>query len=428
MKKNTASARSPFKLIKPIALTLVSVFASAASSIAATATWDGGGADDFTATAENWVGDVAPSPGTATDYTFSGTTRLTPNITANAPAGVMASSVTFDSTAGAFVISPTAFATTQRYNMAVDGAFIAQNSPNDQTIGNIYAGFTTSGTVMVNGTGAGVLTLSNVRFGSNITLALNHDTILAATNRTASATGQIVEVGGGAKVTVTVQLIPQINVQVTDGTLQVNTPTDSGSVNVDVGANGTLAGTGQLRPGSTYNIEVASGGTVAPGDGGIGTLTLSGASTAATLLSLASGAKFAFDLDSEGIGSRLSDKLVLTSGSAGDISFGGNVINFIDLSGGSLDPGVYTLFTATTANNYAGLAFDGSNYITAGLTIGTGLSSYPGSSLQLVGNDIVLNVVAVPEPATWSFIMAGLGALMIFERRCRKNRSTASAR
>lgn len=41
-------------------------------------TWTGGGGDDLWGTGANWGG-TAPTPGTGTDLTFAGTTRLTPN-------------------------------------------------------------------------------------------------------------------------------------------------------------------------------------------------------------------------------------------------------------------------------------------------------------------------------------------------------------
>ncbi len=40
---------------------------------------------------------------------------------------------------------------------------------------------------------------------------------------------------------------------------------------------------------------MANGGMMAPGDAGIGTLTINGANTASAVLSLATGASFAFE-------------------------------------------------------------------------------------------------------------------------------------
>ena len=95
------------------------------------------------------------------------------------------------------------------------------------------------------------------------------------------------------------------------------------------------------------------------------------------------------------------------NGAANDIVFGGsNVINFTDLSSGSLAHGAYTLFTADVANAYSGFG---------SLSIGTGLGAYTGSTLQVVGNNIMLNVV--PEPTTWALLAFSLTTVMVMRRR-----------
>jgi hypothetical protein len=134
--------------------------------------------------------------------------------------------------------------------------------------------------------------------------------------------------------------------------------------------------------------------TFAPG-GSIGTDTFDGNGSSGAALTLSSGATLAYELNNP----LLSDKIALINGAAGDIVFNSNTINFTDLSGGSLADGQYTLFTADVASAYAGLTEDGSGFITGGLAIGTGLGAY-NSSLQQVGNNIVLNVSAVPEPTS----------------------------
>ncbi len=214
------------------------------------------------------------------------------------------------------------------------------------------------------------------------------------------------------------------------GTMQINADTSyTGSTNVNAGTllvsaglNGTtgvtvstgavLGGNGTIAPGGSGSISVLADGVIAPGVGGIGTLTINSANTSAFgALFLNEGAKFTFEL---GTGLQ-SDKISLLNGASSDIFFGGNTINFSDLSSGVLAQGSYTLFSADIADAYAGLITDGSGFISEGLTIGTGLEAYAGSTLQVVGNDIVLNVV--PEPATFASLAGGMGLLLGMRRR-----------
>src|SRR5262249_46371172 len=210
-----------------------------------------------------------------------------------------------------------------------------------------------------------------------------------------------------------------LGTSVSAGTLVVS-GSISGTTSVSVAANATLAGGGSIRTSGTGTVNVAANGIVGPGNGAIGTLTIdSGGSTAASVFSLTSGAKFTFELNT----GFQSDKISLINGSANDILFGGNAINFTDLSGGNLAAGTYTLFTADAPGAYSGLGLSGSTII-SGLTIGSGLAAYPGSSLMVSGNDIVL-VVAVPEPASATFLAASFG-LTLGLRRFRSRKSGIS--
>lgn len=198
---------------------------------------------------------------------------------------------------------------------------------------------------------------------------------------------------------------------VTAGTLLLNGNfTGTGSFSSAAGA--VLGGSGTLAPGGSGSITIAATGILAPGDG-LGTLTInSGSSSASHILTLSTDAVIKMDLNSTGPGNFQSDRIALLSGSANDILFTNTVIDFTDLSAGSLATGQYLLFTADIAGAYQGLTVDGSNTITAGLSIGSGLGAYAGSSLELVGNNIYLNVV--PEPAQAILIAAGLGFLLLF--------------
>jgi autotransporter-associated beta strand protein len=208
---------------------------------------------------------------------------------------------------------------------------------------------------------------------------------------------------------------------VSAGKLLVNNPvnaTDSGTGTGILSITGTLGGSGQIAPGSANAVTVNNNGVIAPGNS-IGTLTINSANTtAASVLTFAAGGKLLMEL-----GSGLqSDSIAIASAGAGDVTFNNTVVNFSDLTSGSLTNGQYTLFTADASGAYSGLTTAGDGTITGGLTIGTGLTSYSGSTLQLSGNNIVLNVV--PEPG--SAALAALAAVGLLSRRKRRRLSKQS--
>jgi len=205
-----------------------------------------------------------------------------------------------------------------------------------------------------------------------------------------------------------------------------------GTSGVVVAANATLGGAGEIRTDNTSapvlvvagnpanpagtvtgTIAVAANGTLAPGlANATGTLTInSGTSSATNVLTLAANAKFRFKLDA----GLQSDRIALVNGAAADILFGGNTIDFTDLTGGQLAAGTYTLFTANVADAYAGLTVSGGT-ITSGLSIGSGLASYSGSSLGVSGNNIVLTIT-VPEPGQAALLLSGLVPIFLRRRR-----------
>jgi hypothetical protein len=148
---------------------------------------------------------------------------------------------------------------------------------------------------------------------------------------------------------------------------------------------------------------------ITPGDG-LGTLTIDSLLTsAANVLSIASGGRFTFELN----GGLQSDRIALINGAAGDISFGGNnIIDFTDLSLGTLAAGNYRLFTADTANAFTGFE---------NLMIGVGLEAYPGANLAQINNDIVL--VIVPEPGSLVALVGGAAMLIGWRGRSRAKRT-----
>src|SRR5262249_12985825 len=156
---------------------------------------------------------------------------------------------------------------------------------------------------------------------------------------------------------------------VSGGTLRVNN-SHIGGGNYTVNTGGTLGGTGTITPAAGASITVASGGSIAPG-ASIGTLTIDDSNATAPALTLSSGATLSFELNA----GFQAEQVAIANAVAGAVAFNNNVINFTDLSG-SLGQGDYTLFTSSAAGAYSNLTVDGSNVITAGLSIGTGLSAY----------------------------------------------------
>ena len=175
--------------------------ATAATSSAATFTWNGGGADDNLTTGLNWGG-TAPAPNVSgQDLVFNGSTRLTPFVdtddVAVTPAGFRANSITFGAGASSFVIAGD-------YNFRMTGppvSSIIQNSPNNQII-STGVGFsnTVNSVIGISGTGAGTLTLAELTCATanastfNFTRQATVTTFNAGTGVAISANGASVNI------------------------------------------------------------------------------------------------------------------------------------------------------------------------------------------------------------------------------------------
>lgn len=177
----------------------------------------------------------------------------------------------------------------------------------------------------------------------------------------------------------------------------------------NVNNTGTLGGTGTIKPfdtaGGGVMIDVKSGGKIAPGDpatnSGVGTLTIDQTASNQSVLNFSTGGTATFDLSASG-----NDKIAFVGKSGTtEVFFNSTVANFNDVSAGLLASGQYVLFQGDSNTNYGNLTTDGSGFITAGLSIGSGLSSYTSTSLQLVGTNIVLNLTNpnAPVPVALSF-------------------------
>lgn len=224
---------------------------------------------------------------------------------------------------------------------------------------------------------------------------------------TASTTVQVSTTAGGAAFTATATATASVQfLNSTTGT--------SGRVIFNPGS--TLGGIGTLSPfdsagGTTTVISIS--GTLAPGDptvsGGVGTLTLNGANTNRPLCAFENGSSLAFQLGTSG-----GDQLALIAAQAGDLAFTGNVMHFIDTTGGTLPTGNITLISSDAPGAFSGLVTDGNGTITAGLAIGSGLESYASKSLKVVGNSIVLSLVN-PAPSAPASLTAtpGVGQIAL---------------
>jgi autotransporter-associated beta strand protein len=283
-----------------------------------------------------------------------------------------------------------------------------------KTGGGTLGGASAAGTLNVGATGTLIVGAGGMNLGAGATGATFSGT-LNINGGSVTTAGDIIDGGGNSTInfnggTLNMQghniggteFIDALNVpsgnlqnagQINARAFMVNSAVTSGSGAVGVAINGSLSGSGSIQPGNGKTISIAEAAIIAPGDG-LGTLTIDSLITSASsVLSIAMGGRFTFDLNTL----FQSDKIALINGAAGDIAFAGNnIIDFTDLSFGNLAYGNYTLFTADVANAYLGFE---------NLSIGVGLEAYPGSSLTRINNDIVL--VLVPEPGSSVMLVGG---------------------
>jgi autotransporter-associated beta strand protein len=297
-------------------------------AITATFTWDGGGADNNVTTAQNWVGDVVP--GANSDIIWAGTTRLNVNVDIGGPALTW----TYNSTAGAFIISGAAFTISngitnnstatqtinnaitltlgQTWNAASGNLVFGGNIANGGFLLTIGGGFNTSASGIISGTGgltktgAGTLTLfgANSYTGAttvsagvlNIQNAISLGTTAGGTTVTSGAALQLqggITVGNealtldgtGLSSTGALRNISGNNSWA--GAITINSTTrinsDSGTLTLDVASGNAISGTNDsLQFGGAGNVTIND--AIATGSGtltkdGTGTLTLSAANT-----------------------------------------------------------------------------------------------------------------------------------------------------
>jgi autotransporter-associated beta strand protein len=201
------------------------------------------------------------------------------------------------------------------------------------------------------------------------------------------------------------------------GTILVNNPSGSGlgSGDVVVHTSGTLGGTGTI----VADVIVNSGGTLSPG--------ASIESFATGALEMNDGSTFAYEVDS-GVAQAVGADLQVVSG---NLDLNGTVeLTLTDLAG---SPSAFALDTTFTLINYSGDWNDGlftydSSLIADGGTFTAGLNTWQLDYAESTGgvnftDDYItgsfVNITAVPEPATWILLAAGLTTLVVFRRRSR---------
>jgi autotransporter-associated beta strand protein len=292
----------------------------------------------------------------------------------------------------------------QNATLALGASFGPTNTTSFNSLAN-------SGTFNVGAlSGSGNVRLADTA-GSAVALSVGGNNSSTAHSGNLTGAGSLHKAGTG-RLTLSGTNVYTGTTTVGGGTLMVN-GTHVGGDNYHVNSSGILGGSGRITPKAGAGIIVDSGGTLTPGaDGVIRTLTLDGSGTDTTLLTLAPLATLSFNLFT----GLVSDQVAMTNAAVGDFVANDNVVNFTDLSAGNLAIGQYILITSDTANTYSGLTLSGSDII-GGLAIGSGLTGYT-ADLEVSGNNIVLDITAVPEPTTVALIgLGGLAALVIRRRK-----------
>jgi hypothetical protein len=262
-----------------------------------------------------------------------------------------------------------------------------------------------SGTLNIGSLGGsdagGTILTPTITFGSGSgTINFNQVDTATMTN-IISGNGSLNQLGSGTTI-LTRSNSYSGSTTVSAGTLLADSSNALGTSMVIVTNSGTLGGNGTIQGATT----IASGGTLAAGSGGVGSLSFNGG------LSLESGSTTSFQIHSTN--DFTSINLIGSS-----VTYGGslvfNLINFTPVSGNE-----FTLFNmsggATESGEFSSVEV-GSSY----LTDVNGLWSGSNDGVTYQFNDATgqLSVQAVPEPSTWALL--GLGALgMLMFNRGRK--------
>jgi len=182
----------------PAAVIIIGLLLAAAapSSHAAVITWNGAGDGTSMNSGANWVGGVAPSPGTDS-IIFSGTTGLSVNDNITSSAGSAFAGVTFDSTAGAFIITGnhlflSAGITNNSSNLQYFQNFVDLNGARDINAATGPIQFDVVGSAVSSPVpvlikdGVNVVTISGTADDANLTASVTNGTLVLAKEGTTS--------------------------------------------------------------------------------------------------------------------------------------------------------------------------------------------------------------------------------------------------
>jgi autotransporter-associated beta strand protein len=369
-------------------------------------TWSGGGANNNWSSSLNWQSGFAPGyVGDA--VTFAGTTRLTPNMEAN----YTVTSLTFDGSAGSFVLNSIGGNT-----LSLAGNSIANYSANTQTInfpiaasesgidfsgGNIVvnggiAGVgglqnDSSGSVTLNGTntfaggilinsgmlqmaGAGLLGGTNGNYSGNIT---NYSELRYSSSATQTLSGVISENGqltkdGSGTLTLTANNTYSGNTIINSGVLQVAGTLGVGNYSGSITDNGTL----RWSSASAQTLSGDISGTGGLLKDGAGTLTLNAANTygGATIVSA---------------GTLVYNANTISYPTIGSLSIGSNATVAVNAnSSASLPVGSLTLNSNSTL--HLSYDFSGGNPTVAAVDVQTSLSLLGTNTIRISGYGAVV--------------------------------------
>jgi autotransporter-associated beta strand protein len=323
---------------------------------------------------------------------------------------------------------------------------------NANALGSTTAGLViNSGTLDLNSYGATVGALSGSSTGVITTTANSSVTLTTGGSSNTTYAGQIqngagtvglTQAGSGA-LTLSASSGFTGATNVNSGTLIVSGSL-SGTPTVNVASNATLEVDGLLNHSASTTINgalqgigsvggfTASGGAINPGLTNANSQTSSGNLTAAGSVTLSNSTAFNIRLGMLASGTD-SDSLTVTG--ANTISLNDATLN-LTLGSYMNNPALQNKFyaiiiggagsTGVGSDIFAGLP-EGQMFTTAnGWEFTIMYASAPGGGALDSGNDVVLELDAIPEPGTWAAMLSGFAMLLIVQRARRRKLKMSS--